>query len=278
MASTAGAQKRRRRWRRLVAYPVLVQLIGSNLAGVISAVGALGYLIADRDDYKPAAVAAGAAPALARLLQSGGTPAIVAVVGNLSTGGPVCHAAIAAAGIIPLLVPLLSDASDAETRWLASQAARTLGNLASAAQEHRQAVVAAGAIPGLVRCLQAQDAAAHDATAQRPTAMQTCSATPAMRCSRAPLQQRHSSLPPPPTSLFWQPTSQALPPPAFAPPPAAASQAACAAAAPAARCAYCGEACSQSHWRQHRAECRRLQAEQAQAAAAGEGAAAAQQV
>ena len=39
---------------------------------------------------------------------------------------------------------------------------------------------------------------------------------------------------------------------------------------------YCSEACSRTHWREHKAECRRVQAEQAQAAAASEGAAAAQ--
>ena len=31
---------------------------------------------------------------------------------------------------------------------------------------------------------------------------------------------------------------------------------------------YCSEACSRAHWRAHRADCRRLQAEQAAAAAA----------
>ena len=34
---------------------------------------------------------------------------------------------------------------------------------------------------------------------------------------------------------------------------------------------YCGEACSRAHWRAHRAECRRLQAEQADEAAAAAG-------
>ena len=33
---------------------------------------------------------------------------------------------------------------------------------------------------------------------------------------------------------------------------------------------YCSEACSRTHWREHKAECRRVQAEQAQAAAASE--------
>ena len=197
-----------------------------------------------------------------------------------------------------MLVQLLPD--DA-TRV---EAARALANLAAAGgQEHRQAVAAAGAIPSLVRCLQADDAAAEDAaralavlaahSPEHALAVEAAGAVPMLRrldeTSRDEDSERYAGVA---LRAITSAQAQQTAPGAAQPPPAATTPArpaaarvcaahGCGATSGLRRCGacrtvrYCSEACSHSHWRQHKAECRRLQAARAQAA--GEGEAAAQQ-
>ena len=124
--------------------PILVQLMGSEPSAV--AVVALANVVADRHEHVHTAVAAGAASLFAQRLLSerpGVLPCVSLAISSLAAGGPVCCAALVAAGAVPKLVQLLSDDSTL------LQAAGALANMAAVGdQEHRQAVVAAGAIPG----------------------------------------------------------------------------------------------------------------------------------
>ena len=299
----AGVMARPYSWRRdaqtaLVeagGIPILVQLMGRE--PVDSAVTALGCVINGRREYQLAAVTAGAAPVLARRLLSNSPsllPGPVVTVGNLAAGSPAGRAALVAAGVIPPLVQMLAD--DA----MRLMAAAALANLAASPDlEHRQAVVVAGAIPSLVRCLQANDAAAlcivhalwtmAAGSPDHALAVEAAGAVPILQSlletSRSEDIKRFASYA---LHAITSAAAQAQQPaPAASPPPPAATSAGPAAARVCAGCGttrglrlcaacrtvrYCSEACSYSHWRQHRAECRRLQAEQAQAAGGGEGA------
>ena len=89
---------------------------------------------------------------------------------------------------------------------------------------------------------------------------------------------RGQSLPADATDQAQRPSAMDAASPAVQTPPRVCAAPGCGATSGLRRCAgcatvrYCSAACSRAHWREHRAECRRLQAEQAAAAAGGSGA------
>ena len=198
-----------------------------------------------------AAIAAGVVPSLAALLASSSRealfPAAVALY-NLSVHAED-RSAVARPGVIPGLVSLLDKAAAAQDDDLLLTALEALGNLCGGSQERSRAAAGTGAVRAL-------------------TSVQQGSSNAEVRETASSVLQNIGA------ALEQVPRSRAPSQPAARRPPAPRICAApgCGATRGLHRCGgcgtvrYCSEACSRVHWREHRAECRRLQAERAAAA------------
>ena len=245
------------------AVPVLVRLLFSDLRD--AAAGALSGLVAGDCEaaarLKAAAVAAGAVPALASALEGnaplGGREGAV-LLAHLASGGTGCQAAIVAAGLVPQLVQLLGSGDAGQRR----AAVGTLHSLAEGRAEARlEAMAAARAAPALRRLLSDPDADEQlKAQAQAVVSMLTSPESPAGQ----PVAPAGSSSAP----AASQPSRPRPPGPRVCAAPGCGATRGLRFCGGCGMVRYCSTACSRAHWREHRAECRRLQAEQAAAAAA----------
>ena len=198
-------------------------------------------------------------PRLVQLLGDAAGPAAQAAACYLLANLSACKqaaAAVVSAGVAPALAAMMSSA-DAGSE-LQAGACELVGRLADA--DHSAALLAAGLEPHLQRL-----AASHQ--------------PPVSNAAVRALQQLLGR----PSSAAVRGSSPALAPAAK---PASGQQQrsrrtcaapSCTATGGLRRCGgcgtvrYCSEACSRAHWKAHRAECRRLQADQAAAAAAVAG-------
>ena len=280
--------------------PALVRMMRGAKAARVVASKALGGL-ADSAcaDFKAAVMAAGAVPLLAACLRSSdakeAAQAAAALANIAHEGGPGCVAAVVAAGAVPACVELL-DRSPRQAKFAAAWLLLYVAMCRS--EHHARAITAAGGLPALVRCLgdrsgTVQAAAAgtiHHACLQGPEHARACDAAdtrPALgrllrtsdgsvrsmaaaalaawRCQLARTHDRGpaASRPPAPTSSQPRPPTQRV-----------CAAPGCGGMSGLRRCGgcgavrYCSEACCRAHWRDHKAECRRLQAEQEAAATA----------
>lgn len=151
--------------------PVLVSCLqSSSLAVQDSAMSVLCMLADGRSDVQQAAVAAGAVPAILRVLaRSGGgrqeeahvlDVSATSLLGLLASSSLEAQQAIAAAGGIPAMVQRLGSSQGrlrgaASILWRARQAAAatSLGYLGSRNSSNQAAIVQAGGIPALVALL-----------------------------------------------------------------------------------------------------------------------------
>ena len=265
--------------------------------------------VASTDVEKDAAVAAGALPALAQLLQNGNAYEQSNALSMLATlaFNTTNQAAIAAEGLISTFAQQLLNADRNVQRWAAGAVhGLTLGNAGQPSPRYCEAIVAAGAVPCLVRCLEAD----NERTRLRAAwaLHNLCSASAAACCKarsagavaalqRLPqsedvqvkeaadillgvLQRSPAAAARPSGGACAPPGSQrSLPPSTRQRPPAPRLCAApgCTATRVLHRCGgcgtvrYCSAACSHAHWREHRTECRRLQAERTGKAEGGGG-------
>ena len=234
--------------------PLLAELLSSSSGRqnvVEAAVDALGGLAFESTQRCGAVVATGCIPRVVQLagssvedVQAAATRGLFGITANQSAA---MAAAVEAAGGIPALVALLLSGADTVT--LAAQALRSL-----AVNGLGEAVRAAGAVPLLERL--SKRGPSPDAKATAAVTLRALS-----RAASAP--------PSPNTTAASRPAArQSQRPPRMCAAPG------CGATTGLHRCGgcgtvrYCSTACSRAHWREHRAECRRLQAEHAAAAAA----------
>ncbi len=194
-------------------------------------------------------------------------------VHNLAEAGPQACRVILAAGAVPPLVHLLLSRGYNEALWHAILALRHLMQLAAcrsqlleagavSALQHIQQGGAEKDVRDLAGSLLQQLTGPVDTNATAPADHQVLTATGA--AGEAP-----AAAPPPA-------------PPARPSAPRVCAAPGCGTTTGLRRCGgcgtmrYCSEACCKAHWRAHKAECRRLQAEQAAAGAAAPGASSAQ--
>ena len=248
------------------AIPPLAHILCSSGTGVQAlqdAASAVASMAGGADAGTSAAlVAAGVVPPLVALLSSSDEEAqgcaAAALCDLCRKGGPGCAAAVVAAGAVPALVARLRAGNDTVAR----NAASALGNAAAWNVAHRTATLAAGAI----------------GAAQQ--ALVNCHAD-ATRHSVSLLLERLSPLPAGETAPAVPTTAPAsvlavAPPPSLPAAPRVCAAPGCGATRGLRRCGgcasvrYCSAACSRAHWRAHKAECRRLQAERAQASGGGQ--------
>ena len=242
----------------------------------------------DNDATWRVLVEAGGVPALVSLLSSSDVrtrAAATAALSAVSAGGPDAAALVFGAGAIPAAVEIL-DADIAGAQGAATTLLCNVMYKLRDEEERLATIAAAGAIPKLVKCLASHlpDVQARAAEALAPL----CKGSP-QRCREAAgagaiaaLQHLlQDSSEPEFRKVFAEllkilrPTGQPAPSPAT-PMQRPAAPRVCAAPGCGAthglhRCGgcgmvpYCSTACSRAHWCEHRAECRRLQAEQAAA-------------
>lgn len=235
---------------------------------------------------------------------SGKTPPCSAVmVGILAKGGPSCSAAAAASGAVEALVQLLrrSNCSDVQ-----QDAMLSLGTLADLSAGSAEAAAAAGAIPVVVQLLGSIKAGTQQRAAEllgtwalvaphikpaiaeagglaaleRLLPSSSGKVEEAIDLIRAPdpaaeePQPEHSSDSALQHATDAGPSTPAPPTPArHGRPPRMCAAPGCGAASSLKLCAgchavrYCSVECSLTHWPEHKAKCRRLQAERVVAAA-----------
>ena len=223
-------------------------------------------------------------PALLHHLRFGGAEApAAAALYRLASQRPSCSGTLLAHGAVATFVGVLQRAavpgSSQDREFAAHWAALTLALPAQAADPRAfsAAIRGSGALDAMRQLL---DSARH------PTVRE------AMELARHLISQLHEpsasqaqvvvptaiDLPGPAAQPAPQPAGQrAAVPPARPPAPRVCAAPGCGAMRGLRRCGgcgtvrYCSTACSRAHWREHRAECRRLQAEQAAGAEAGAG-------
>ena len=220
---------------------------------VEDAAAALVRLVHARPELAAAAAAAGAPAALVRLLVCQSEHAeLLAALGTLGLCGAA--EAVAAAGGLAAFVGTIASSScsadaDAPDEF---NAVAGLRDCLHACPELRAAAAATGAAPALLRL------AGHGPEHVRAFAAE------ALQLLSAPAAASHDShgpLMPAHRPSTGKPKQQQRPPRACAAP-------GCNTTAGLRLCGgcgavrYCSEACSRAHWREHRADCRRLQADQ----------------
>lgn len=248
-----------------------------------------------------AAIAGEAAPELVACVESGNaftqTPA-AALLCELAMGGPHACAALAQAGAPPTMLRVLQRSSD---DGMLHFAAGTLNNLQVGGEPADAAAAAAAAMEALPQLLllvrqgsgRSQTAAARALAALSVRPEYRAMVLPATVAALpqggipgvievSPRGFRAAAAQPAPGQAMPQPTSPSHAAPAT-PAQQPGAQEACAACRATSgtlrRCGgcrvvrYCSEACSRAHWKQRKAACRRLQAQQAAAGGAREAAA-----
>ena len=213
---------------------VLARCLSDGSTGVqAEAAGVLMNLAyAGGKDHCAGAVASHleALPGLAALLKSRDEKVQAcasSAIGNILLNSPESSSALVASSVLPGMVHLLQHSSDPE------QLGRTVEHitmLAAREPDVHAAAVAAGAIPALQRLCDSADADVSEAAA---------GALEKLDAGQAKQQRPHRVCAAP----------------------------GCGATRGLRRCGgcgavrYCSEACSRAHWREHRADCRRVQAE-----------------
>ena len=182
------------------------------------------------------------------------TQAVAAgALNNLAEGGLEACQAITTVGLEPLLQLLLTG-DDPNAVQLGLQVLE----LISAHPQCRAEVVAAGAVPALQHL---QQSGQEDVQQRAADLLHLLTSSPAEPASHQ-------------TATAAAPAPAPPPRPARPPAPRVCAAPGCGATHGLKRCGgcgtvrYCSQACCKAHWRAHKAECRRLQAERAAAAAA----------
>ena len=265
----------------------------------------LGCLADDYGEMQTVVSQAGSVPCLARLLGHSSADVQRSAANALRCGlcdCPAAQAAFAEAAAAPAVVRLLHS----QNQQVQQQAAGVLGNAACDCAASSAAILAAGAVPTLVHLLCTPCHPAHEwaaTTVQNLCAMQPAVAVPAFMqaegglgalvqlaegsgdehvraaASRA-LDAIARALQ---TASQWQGSGSSTGRSSVEAAPAAVEGAAhpprtcaapgCGATRGLKRCGgcgtvrYCSVECSRAHWRAHKAECRRVQAERAAAPA-----------
>ena len=234
--------------------------------GVAQAIVALQCPMGRQSDDSAAALAAhGAIEALVQLLPRPGTggttrPAVLRAMRALEAltrGSPAHIAAMVEAGAVPALVRCLSHSEPA----VQADAARLLKNLLNSCPRLAADLVEAGGD----RQLQRLHASSDDWVRQQ-AGDALASLAAACKMEDAAGQPGGAA-----TMTGTAPSTAAAP----ARTPRVCAAPVCGATSGLKRCGgcgtvrYCSTECSRAHWREHRAECRRLQAERAAATAAG---------
>ena len=191
-------------------------------------------------------------------------------IGNVAAFPP-CHAALAAAGAVAALVPLLKS----RCQQLQAAALSTLRLLCQSSPERCAAAVTAGAIPALNGVLAGPSCPAVRQAASSliaPLLLHSTSLPAAEEpVGRGAAADRQAG---PAAAAPAAPAEQSTAPSQPTPATRVCAAPGCGATRGLRRCGgcnavrYCSEACSRTHWREHRAECRRMQAEKAAAEAA----------
>ncbi len=254
------------------AIDVLTQLLTASLQqapnfecweGLCIALAALAQL---GEQHAADIAARGAIQALVRLLAacslqltardwSGpALSALTSAIGELCIGSPERVAALVHAAVVPALVRCLSSQAVVAQR----NAALLLHHALLACPSARAAIIAAGGDSQLQILL----SSSYDGARQ-------CAAG-ALTCLAAAEQQQAEVATAPSAAEAAVPTTPAQP----ARPPRMCAAPTCCATSGLRRCGgcgtvrYCSVECSRAHWREHKAECRRLQAVKAAAAEA----------
>ena len=292
--------------------PAIARLLGSRPPLSAAAAALLRNIMASgqrlslsvAQQLQQAAVAAGAVPALARLLADGNAEEqhdALGALSNLASGGMQCKAAMAAGSVLSVVVLLLSS----DSRAAQHRAALVVANLSTERGPHIEALVQAGTVPRLTALLTSKyanvqqmavlaldnlctfggpescrEVAAAGAVAALHSAQQSgsqCVQQAASRLLQA-LQAAADAAVPTATSQVTPNASQTNAPASTKkrpPAPRICAAPGCSATSGLRRCGgcgtvrYCSAACSHAHWREHRAKCWRLQAEQAAGAEGG---------
>lgn len=212
----------------------------------------LAYLAIGSAERSRAIAASGCLRSLVRLFRPRSEPHVPAhaacVCAELARNSADAAAAVAAAGAAPALVALLRSA-DCDEAGVDSAACAVQ---ALARNGQAEAVRAAGAVPALERLLQ---------SGLRPKAERSVQHTLAALSGGADVADSSAS------TAAAQPraSSRARPPRVCANPACGATQGELRCCRACRAVCYCSEACSHSHWREYRVECR--QAELPKAAA-----------
>ena len=277
--------------------PPLIQMLGSHSALLQMAAAKALRNVAGYRAGAGAVAAAGAIPPLAHILRSDSSSVTLRseaawAIANLAEEADAdTSAALVAAGVVAPIVALLSSIDEAAH----VAAASALRNVCSNGGPSCAAAVAAGAAPALVARLRspndavvqlAATALAHVAAFDEAAVLGAGAVEAAQqalaRCQDSDVQQelsgllKHFSPPPAEEAAPAESAAPAAPPPTLPAAPRVCAAPGCGATHGLRRCGgcgtvrYCSAACSRAHWRAHKAECRRLQAEQEQASGGGQ--------
>ena len=234
------------------------------LFSAAEAAGALAALLLECPALTAAALEAGVPAACVRLLglEPHPPPQLYGLLGTLARDGT--EAVVAAGGLCAFIRGLNSGGgggggdggSSEDAEHAVTLAVVGLMSCVQAGPALRAEVLASGAVPALLRLVGAADAdvraMAADILSNLGAAAAAANKGPGGSSAKAAAKQPAGGS---------QPKAQ---------PPRVCAAPGCDATRGLRRCGgcgmmrYCGEACSRAHWREHRAQCRRLQAEQQQ--------------
>ena len=265
----------------------VVQTLGSHIAGLQN--NAAQMLRGMAFSHGAAVAAAGAIPPLVAILRSSGSSASLrseaawAIAKLAFEADADTSAALVAGGAVPPFVAMLSSGAEEAQH----AAAAMLCNLCCNGDPSCAAVVAAGAVPVLAACLSSPNetvvwnaaaalahVAAFDEAAVVGAGASEAAQQALARCQESVAQQALSALLevlslPPDEKPAESAAPAAAPAPSRPATPRVCAAPGCGATRGLRRCGgctavrYCSAACSRAHWRAHKAECRRLQAERA---------------
>ena len=233
------------------AIPRIIQALRSSSSLIVrkAAAGAVADIACQHSIETAALLSEGMLPPLVALLSSGDDEAqhnAAVALRNLCCEGSDSCVAVAAAGAVPDLLACLRSGNEA----VVDHATTALNTIAASHGSQKKAIVAAGAISAADDALaQCQDDEAQQALSE----LKTCLLLPAGVAAPA--------------------SAAASPVPSRPPAPRICAAPGCGATRGLRRCGgcravrYCSEACCRAHWKSHKAECRRVQAQRAAAGA-----------